>query len=255
MNSFNRTLIAVLASLGLIATGSIAKAGNDFHDPPFDFLFGNHIDTHQETNMKLDKDTGNADNLFGKFYIIFTGEIDEASGLPIAHHPRGLSDDHDERCGVTVDCVTGWEMRGVPGAAKFLYHSGVNGNDHPVWMVNRAEEDSAPTSGMVIPQPGSYTHFHWVTSTSTDPRASSVSAACDKQRAGQLEDQAPTAANEVCQGWFLQIKAVRSFAFRHGGELSPVRPGIDNRTHLNLVTNYDDSPEATITHTRSSGGH
>ena len=138
-------------------------------------------------------------------------------------------------------------MRGLPGAAKFISHYGVNGDDHAIWMVNRAEEALAPMPGMVIPQPGSYLHTHWITRTSTDPRASTVSDACDKQKAGQLEDQDPTAVNEVCQGWFLQIRAVMKFAFEHGGEIIPIRPGIDNRSHLNTVTNYRSPPKLEIT--------
>jgi len=193
------------------------------HDRPFEFLFGNHIDTHQETKLRAKR--GKPVSLFGFFYIIFTGEIDKASGLPVARHPQGAP---DEECGVDVDCVAGWIMRGKPGKAKFLYHSGVNGNDHPVWMVNRVQ----------IPQPGSFTHFHWITQSSTDPRYEIVSDACDKNNAGQLESQDPTAVNKTCPGWFLQIRAIRKFAFDHGGEIIPVRPGIDNKSHLNLVTNY-----------------
>jgi hypothetical protein len=51
----------------------------------------------------------------------------------------------------------------------------------------------------------------------------------------------------VCPGWFLEIKAVKSFAFRHGGELVPVRERIDNATHLNLLTNTAVVPEITPT--------
>ena len=240
-----------LAAVTLGFTG-VVQAGNNFHGAPFDFLFGNHIDTHQETNLKLDKN-GDPGSLFGKFYIIFTGDIDAASGLPIARHPRGAGE-HNEECGVDVDCIVGWEMRGLPGAAKFVSHAGVNGDDHPVWLVNRAEEALAPAPGMVTPQPGSYTHFHWITTTSTDPRASAASAACDKSNAGKLESadgmNNPTAVNEVCQGWFLQIKVVRTFAFEHGGEKIPLRPGLDNRSHLNIVTNYENDTVVPITTTR-----
>ena len=147
-------------------------------------------------------DTGDAQELFGKFYIIYTG-TDQGSGLPKAHHPRGLAGygSFDERCGITVECVTGWEIRGVPGVAKFVSHSGVNGDDHPLWLVNRAEETAAPAEGMVIPQPGSFTHFHWITTTSNDPRASDVSPECDKANAGQLQDLEPSAVDMVCFGW------------------------------------------------------
>ncbi len=244
------SFIIGIATLMLMFTGSLVQAGNSFHDRPFDFLFGNHIDTHQETNLKTNNDTGIPDSLFGKFYIIFPDEEpDPVSGLPVARHPRGLADDgsFDERCGITVDCVTGWEMRGVPGAAKFVSHSGVNGNDHPLWLVNRAEEDNAPAEGMVIPQPGSFTHFHWITTTSNDPQANDVSPECDKANAGQLQDLEPSAVDMVCFGWFLQIKALRAFAFEHGGEVIPIRPGIDNRSHLNLLTNFNNDVEITTT--------
>ena len=218
---------------------SFTAFADDFHDAPYDFFFGNHIDTHQETKIKIKR--GDPVRLKGFFYIIFTGEIDTVSGLPIARHPRGASqneacgDDNDDEFnrdpedkGKDIECIVGWTMRGRPGEAKFLYHNGVNGDDHPVWMVNRVD----------IPQPGSYTHFHWITTSSSDPRAATVPAACDKINAGQLEDERPTAVDITCPGWFLQIKAVEEFAFQHGGELVPVRPGIDNATHLNLVTNY-----------------
>lgn len=244
----NRRHSIGLAAFGL-ALSSAVLADNPFHMAPYDFLFGNHIDTHQENNLTVDPTTGAPESLLGRFYIIFTEETDPVSGLPIARHPRGLASDrsHDERCGITVRCVVGWEMRGTPGNAKFVSHSGVNGDDHPVWLVNRAEEELAPAPVMVIPQPGYYSHFHWITTASTDPRASSVSAACDKKNAGELESATPTAVNEVCQGWFLQITAKRKFAFEHGGEIIPIRNGADIRSHLNIVTNYMPWPDGTIT--------
>jgi hypothetical protein len=266
MNRF----IYSLAASSLLLSISVAQAEDDnsdddiFHAPPFNYLFGNHIDTHQENKLKLNRD-GSPRSLKGNFYIIPVDEdgdgntdIDPVSGLEVWRHPRGLELDesgnvkHDERCGVTVTCTTGWEMKGLPGNAKLLSHDGVNGDDHPVWMVNRAEEASAPTTDMLMPQPGSYLHFHWITSTSTDPRASTVpvGSACDKQKAGQLEDKAPTAVNEVCPGWFLQIEAGKKFAFKHGGELIPIVNGIDNRSHLNLVTNYRSPTVVPITKSR-----
>ena len=71
---------------------------------------------------------------------------------------------------------------------------------------------------------------------------------CNKNNAGQLETQAPTAVDKFCLGWFLEIKAEMKFAFEHGSEVIPVRKGDDNATHLNLVTNF--SPVLGITSTR-----
>ncbi|MDH3742896.1 MAG: hypothetical protein OER56_15005 [Hyphomicrobiales bacterium] len=221
------------------------------HMPPFDFLFDNHIDTHQQTKLRSNGE------LSGALFIIFTGENDPDSGLPIARHPRGAM--HAEDCAIDVDCVVGWKLRAKPGEAKFLFHSGVNGNDHPVWAVNRVD----------IPQPGSFTHFHWIGFASTDSRAGQVPLACDVEMAGQLEGDVAEgtlvlnpetpdgqwdnvevhlgggAEDMVCPGWFLQLRAVKSFAFQHGGGLVPVRPRIDNATHLNLLTNYAVVPEIT----------
>lgn len=225
----------------------IVVQGDPWHAPPYDFIFGNHIDTHVQLELKTKRERPKS--LKGWFYIYFTGAVDEASGLPIARHPRGAM--HSETCGTDpIVCVAGWKMTGRPGAAKYLYHSGVNGNDHPVWMVNRAEEASAPAPGMVIPQPGYFSHFHWITSSSQDPRADYVSVACEKAKAGQLEDVAPTAVNEICAGWFLQIKATQAFAFMHGGEIIPIRKGADLRSHLNIVMNYTQTPVTEITPTR-----
>lgn len=259
--------VVVTLILSFVYAGPTARAqtlpgdvlvGYDLHAPPFNYLFGNHIDTHQRTRLKTSR---GAPRLVGGFlYIVYreTGDhnsavvdpanagIDPSSGLPFASHPRGPGE-HSEECGVDIDCYVGWIMVGDPGdsGAKFLYHSGVNGDDHPVWMVNRGEESSSDVSA--IPQPGSFTHFHWITQTSTDPRAGGVSDDCNKQNAGQLETAEPTAVNDICQGWFLQIRAARDFAFLHGGETIPVRQGIDNRSHLNLVTNYEDVPGITGT--------
>ena len=70
----------LLALAFLLPLVGYTTQANAFNDPPYDFLFGNHIDTHQETQLLNDG------NLFGLFYIIFTGAIDPGSGLPIARH-------------------------------------------------------------------------------------------------------------------------------------------------------------------------
>jgi hypothetical protein len=260
--TMKKTRVAMISAAGLAFSLLAAPVvGDEWEDEredeasPFGFLFGNHIDTHQATKL------GSDGELSGAFFIIFTGEVDPASGLPVARHPRGAM--HNEECGFDVDCVTGWRLRAKPGEAKFLFHSGVNGNDHPVWGVNRVD----------IPQPGSFTHFHWIGADSTDPRAEAgdVPPACDVDMAGELEgsvgegtlvlDDGTTivqwedasvhlgdgAEDFVCPGWFLEIKAVKTFAFQHGGELIPVRPKIDNATHLNLLTNYALVPGITPT--------
>ena len=226
MTNSQNNPIAIAVIISVLFFIVFPVMAGDFHAPPKDFLFGNHIDTHLENKLKIDKD-GNPESLRGSFYVIITEDIDPLSGLPVARHPRGAAEGEDCNDKAT-GCVVGWSMNGVPGEAKFLYHSGINGNDHPVWMVNRVD----------IPQPGSLTHFHWIGADSHDPRAPlEVPEECDVDRAGELDNNAE---NVTCPGWFLEIRAVREFAFDHGGEKVPVRPGLDNSTHLNLVTNYAD---------------
>ena len=58
MKKISVSQIIGIATLGLMSAGTAVQASDDFHDPPFDFLFGNHIDAHQETNLKKNKDTG-----------------------------------------------------------------------------------------------------------------------------------------------------------------------------------------------------
>lgn len=248
-------LLSVLVLAGHAAWADEKPAdvgpGDLWQAPPYDFQFGNHMDTHVQLELKTNK--GMPKKLRGALYIYFTGEIDEASGLPVARHPRGGM--HGEVCGVSpITCLVGWDIKGKPGAAKFLYHAGVNHMDHPVWMVNRAEEASAPAAGMVIPQPGSFSHFHWLSAGSTDPRAGDVPGFCDKMSAGMLETAAPSAVNEICEGWFLQLRATRDFAFMHGGETIPIRKGADMRSHLNIVTNYRADTIVPITNTREHAG-
>jgi hypothetical protein len=268
-------LLIGLATLALTLAGVEGQAakkdrpgdvgpGGDWKVAPFDFVFGNHMDTHVQ--LKYDEDdSGNPEELWGSLYVIFTDDqgnslgIDPETTLPIGRHPRGTNEDHDETCGTSpnIVCRVGWHVEAIPAAFKFLFHDGVNGKDHGMWMVNRAEEASAPAPGMVVPQPFLPSHAHWISSGSTDSRAASVSAACDKPNAGQLETGDPTAVNEVCQGWFMELKAVHApFAFQHGGELIPIYPGEDLRSHLNIITNYRSNTEVPITETRtSSGGH
>lgn len=252
-------------AIGLVLpTLATAVGNNELHLPPYDFLMGNHIDSHMENKLQADG------SLKGRLYIYFTGETDEASRLPVARHPRGAGE-HNEECGVDpIECVVGWHVRALPAEAVFVSHSGVNGDDHPVWLINTRNG---------IPQPGSYTHFHWITSASSDERWGQVPAECDVPMAGMLEGDVVTgnlelddgvnpaitwpdskvhvgggAENLVCPGWLLELTAIREFAFMHGGEKIAVSRGVDNSTHLNIVTNYAIVPGIIGDHV-GGGGH
>jgi hypothetical protein len=124
----------ILAIAAFAMTGEAVATGYPWRDhaAPYDFLFGNEIDTHQQTRARVDG------ALAGFLYVHYTGES-TADGLPIALH---------EDCATTT-CDVGWTVDGQPANAQFLYHVP---DDHPVWLVERAD----------IPQPGAYGHFHWL---------------------------------------------------------------------------------------------
>jgi hypothetical protein len=124
----------VISVAALAAAGDASAAGYPWNDhaAPYDFLFGNHLDTHQQTRVTQ------TDGLWGFLYIHYTGAV-TSDGLRVARH---------DNCAV-VACDVGWHLSGVAARAEFLYH--IEG-DHPVWLVDRRD----------IPQPGAYAHFHWL---------------------------------------------------------------------------------------------
>ena len=112
------TLVLAVLILSVSAVGTVLAEGYPWrnHRAPFDFLFGNHIDTHQQTSW-----LGNG-LLKGHFYIRFTGDETE-DGFPIANHGD---------CEMTGDCTVGWKLDGISMTAKYRGH--VHGQ-HPTWCV------------------------------------------------------------------------------------------------------------------------
>ena len=181
----------ILAASLFISSAEVVAGGypwDDTHSKPYDFWFGNDIDTHQQTKSK------NSGELQGFLYITFTGVY--MNGIPVAEHCDDSTPDDE--------CVVGWHIRGKPGEATFVFHD----NDHPIWLVSSRND---------IPQPGSFTHFHW-----TGPPES----------AGALE------AETMHDGYFLELKAVDKFYFSHHGDNILVIPGIDNSSHVNVVGSF-----------------
>ncbi|MCB2180794.1 MAG: hypothetical protein KQH63_02070 [Desulfobulbaceae bacterium] len=183
--------ISVIGAFFLTAGAALAT-GAEWRDQqaPYDFVFGNHLDTHQQTKVMPDGE------LKGFLYIEFTGEY-TADGYPIAQH----TDCFDE----LADCTVGWSLKGVPGHASFVYHES---GDHPLWQVHSRDD---------IPQPGGYSHFHWLDGPAM---------------AGDLME------GMMYHGYFLELTAKDTFVFRHGSEEILVTPGLDLATHLNLVSAF-----------------
>ena len=129
--------LSALVLSAALALASAAQAADLYpwrqHEAPFNFLFGNDIDTHQQTRLSRNG------SLFGFFYVRFSG-VTTKDSYPVATHVD---------CAMHPDCTVGWTINGTPLAATFLYQTM---DDHPVFLVHRAD----------IPQPGSPSHFHWL---------------------------------------------------------------------------------------------
>ncbi|NIN68427.1 MAG: hypothetical protein GTO63_27710, partial [Anaerolineae bacterium] len=125
-------ILLILIVLGAEAALAEGLAWRD-HAPPFEFLFGNHIDTHQQSTL-----VGSGE-LQGFFYIRYTGSFQ--GSVPEARHAN---------CAMMPgECTVGWILRGIPMRARLLDKQP---HQHPTWCVDPAD---VPT------QPG-YSHFHWL---------------------------------------------------------------------------------------------
>ena len=129
-------LIAVIVISLFATTTALASTSYPWRDhaAPFNFLFENHIDTHQQgqlTDQGLYK---------GFFYIKYSGGFTE-DGTPVAMHGDCSKDQ--------VDCTVGWLLKGQPTQARYLGHEM---GQHPTWCVEPAD----------LPKEPGYSHFHWL---------------------------------------------------------------------------------------------
>jgi len=101
------------------------------HAAPYDYKFGNMIDSHQQSFVNEDKT-----RLKGFIYIHIIPDQDYADGIPTA----------DKAHCKTQPCTVGWVVKGVKVSATLVQKS------PRIWLVN---PDDFPN------EPG-YTHFHWI---------------------------------------------------------------------------------------------
>jgi hypothetical protein len=132
-----KKLFVILTTLVMSLLGAGSATATDLypwnnHAAPYTFLFGNEIDTHQQTRRITSGD------LFGYFYISFTGVV-TTDRYRVATHLD---------CNANP-CTVGWTLDGKRSTATLLYQVE---SDHPVFLVNRLD----------IPEPGAYAHFHWL---------------------------------------------------------------------------------------------
>lgn len=131
----NTTLAAItILAMGLTAGTAAATYEWRNHRAPFDFEFGNHIDTHQQSQQ-----TGKS-GLVGFLYIT-PGDETNSDGVVIAKHgdcttkPEG--------------CTVGWNIQGRAMTATYCGHRMA---EHPAWAIDPADMPRAP----------GFTHFHWL---------------------------------------------------------------------------------------------
>jgi hypothetical protein len=136
-----RKVAALFVGLALVVAIPAVAGADGYkwrdHKAPFDFVFGNHMDTHQQAQL-----TG-MDGITGFLYIT-PSDRTTADGVPIAMHGD---------CTKNPDgCTVGWEIHGIAGQAEYCGH--VHG-EHPAWAI---DADAMPS------QRG-FTHFHWMNET------------------------------------------------------------------------------------------
>jgi hypothetical protein len=275
IKQLSAAIIAVVVVTLSPAAFAVDRNWND-HARPFTFLFGNHIDTHQETRLIQHGPTRG--DLWGYFYVFDSGDP-LADGTPVLRHCTNA--EH-----YAAGCVAGWIINAKPCIpeingceAMFLYHD----DDHPVWLLGPRVDDSGALRGsrQSIVQPGSYTHMHWLTEgldlDEMMPGLERPSSLADVESLFGVDIDVPAECNVdmasqltsgvVCPGYFLQITVLKPFglttwAFHHGGEslvLQARGDRSDNKTHLNILTSYRSLPPGVLPGEYASdagdGGH
>ena len=126
-------LVVLLLSFAIVgAAYAVESYPWNSHAEPYDYLFGNHIYTHQQSNLN------GKDQLGGFFYIKYTGN--EVDGVPEAEH--GNCD------AAAVDCTVGWKLKGIKVQSKLIEKPE---SGHPLWEIDSQNMPKSP----------GYTHFHW----------------------------------------------------------------------------------------------
>jgi hypothetical protein len=125
-------ILTVLVTLLLAGTAVFADEGFypwQGHAAPFDFLFGNLIDNHQQSKQ------ARKGMLQGFIYIQFTEE--EKDGVPVA--VRADCENSE------LDCRVGWKFKAIPISATLV------STKPRVWLVDKDQ----------LPPGSQYLHFHW----------------------------------------------------------------------------------------------
>jgi hypothetical protein len=275
--TLSSTITALLVLLTDMPASAGGRVWHD-HANPYTVLTGTHIDTHLEVRLMNSGNlkgflyvTWRDSNDDG------VTDIDPVSGLPEAEHCT-KQEHYDAGCfaGWTVEaepCIREYNEC----TAAVLYHNDdhpvwlIGAADEPRDNIVDTSDGSIKGSRIPIPQPRVYNdHYHWLTEGASregddgtthfpsvlnpdypeplpdlpaidSPLEEVLGVAIDVPDDCNVAMAKPLADNNpglICPGYFMQIKAIETFAFHHGGESIPVRPGQDLETHHNTITSY-----------------
>lgn len=198
--------LVLLSAVLSLSTARVVQAGEMVpwrqHQHPFSFMFGNEIDTHQQTRKA---DDGSLD---GYLYVQYTGVVTRDNYRVATHMDCDAAG---------AECSAGWKVDARPASAQLVRQPV---HDHPVFLVGRTE----------IPQPGSHAHFHWTGGSMPMPYVSVP---------GYLLEL--TAVNRFCFIHHGAEAATATASCRDNGGIR-VNRGVDIATHLNIVTNDPAGP-------------
>lgn len=126
-------VILLIVSVSIVSADETDLDGDylwNHHQAPFDYTFGNMIDSHQRSNVN------NNETKISGFIYIHDIENDYDEGIPTTEKAH---------CN-TQSCMVGWVIKGIKIEATLV------SKGPRIWLVN---EDDLPK------EPG-YTHFHWI---------------------------------------------------------------------------------------------
>ncbi len=128
-------LVLLLAFSASIAAADETDLDGEYpwnhHQAPYDYKFGNMIDSHQQSIINKD-----GTRLKGFIYIHIIPGQDYAVGIPTA----------DKAHCKTQPCMVGWVVKGVKVSATLMKKG------PRIWLVDPGD----------IPKEAGYSHFHWV---------------------------------------------------------------------------------------------
>ncbi len=128
-------LVLLLAFSASIAAADETDLDGEYlwnhHQAPYDYKFGNMIDSHQQSFVNED-----GTRLKGFIYIHVIPGQDYAEGIPTA----------DKAHCKTQPCMVGWVVKGVKVSATLMKKG------PRIWLVDPGD----------IPKEAGYSHFHWV---------------------------------------------------------------------------------------------